>query len=193
MKTCKNCSEAKALNEFFVARENRDGLRHICRQCAAVARAAYYAKNKEKELALNVEYRTLHRATILEKKRHQTREWVAANPERKRATDRAYERRMRDERNTAFLAQCAAKTKKHLVARSRAIPPWADQAAILKVYEAAAELTKRTGIEHQVDHIIPLQGKTVSGLHTQDNLQILTATANQSKSNKFHADPVAGY
>jgi 5-methylcytosine-specific restriction endonuclease McrA len=185
VKTCKVCLTEKALSKFSVAKENRDGLRNYCRHCVSIKRAEHYEKNKEKELSLNAQYRALHRDAILEKKRIQTREWVASNLERKRANDKAYERRMREEKNAAFLAQCASKTKKRLVAKSRAIPPWANKEEILKVYEAAAELTKITGVEHHVDHIIPLQGKTVSGLHTHENLQILTATANRSKSNKF--------
>ena len=52
-------------------------------------------------------------------------------------------------------------------------------------YREAKRLFKETGIPHHVDHIIPLQGKYVSGLHVPTNLQILTASENSTKGNRF--------
>lgn len=48
-------------------------------------------------------------------------------------------------------------------------------------YRRAKELTTETGIKHEVDHIIPLRGRNVSGLHIPINLQILTITENRQK------------
>lgn len=67
----------------------------------------------------------------------------------------------------------------------QATPKWADNNAIKEFYITAQKLSKETGIPHEVDHIIPLQGKLVSGLHVPTNLQVITEFENISKNNKF--------
>lgn len=74
---------------------------------------------------------------------------------------------------------------KRRATKLRATPPWADLGKIQEVYAEAQRLTELLGIEMQVDHIVPLQGQLVSGLHVHDNLQILTYVENGRKTNRF--------
>lgn len=88
-----------------------------------------------------------------------TRDWEARNPEKRLAISKN-NNKIRKARTTL---QC---------------PKWADKAKIREIY-----LNCPKG--HHVDHIIPLRGKLVSGLHVVENLQYLTATENNRKHNKY--------
>lgn len=69
--------------------------------------------------------------------------------------------------------------------QNKAMPPWVDKGQIAEIYIQAHNLKVTTGVNHHVDHIVPLNHPQVCGLHIPANLQILTARENLSKSNNF--------
>lgn len=87
-----------------------------------------------------------------------------------------------------------ALTIKRRLSKINRTPIWLsddDHWMIKEIYDLASLRSKLTKIKWHVDHIIPLQGKNVSGLHIPWNLQILTAKENIKKRNIFDADTVA--
>ena len=93
------------------------------------------------------------------------RQWREANPEKvlaSRARRRAYE----IQRTPLWLTE-------------------SDYAEIRNMYRLAIARTNETGIRWHVDHIIPLKGANVSGLHVPQNLRVITASENMRKSNKW--------
>jgi len=74
---------------------------------------------------------------------------------------------------------------KRRATKLNATPAWADLVKIKKIYTACQQISEATGVLHHVDHIVPLQGESVSGLHVEYNLHIIPATENLIKSNKF--------
>jgi hypothetical protein len=107
--------------------------------------------------------------------KEKARRWKALNPEKVKDKRLAWWNRNQGARNFARMMYYARKIK--------ALPAWADMKAIRAVYETAKSTTLSTGVEHHVDHIVPLQSEIVCGLHVSHNLQVLTADENRRKQN----------
>jgi hypothetical protein len=108
------------------------------------------------------------------------KQYVIENPEKRKETMRLYRQRTKPMQ--------AAYVRKRQAARLQRTPKWlteVDFERIQNEYKLAALLTKLTNSPWHVDHIVPLQGKLVSGLHVPYNLRVLPAKENVSKANKF--------
>jgi len=154
----------------------------------AVTKQAWRDANKERSAITSRAWREANREHLLAIKRA----WADANKEQRAAKLRAWKEENKERvaaQERAWRKENAA-AKRALIARRRAArlvrtPAWADQEAIKAIYAEAARLSRETGVEHHVDHVIPLQGRTVSGLHVETNLQIIPAADNHKKANRF--------
>jgi hypothetical protein len=102
-------------------------------------------------------------------------DWAANNPEKVLKTKRKYR-----SKNPGLWAKYCADRKARLLKRT---PKWADLEGIKFFYAMCPK-----GME--VDHVIPLAGKEVSGLHVLENLQYLQKSENRSKYNRFYQEKI---
>jgi len=125
--------------------------------------------------------------------KERARAWGLANPEQTAARKTKWREENRDQHNAInrewnknnkpLKAALQAKRKSVILQRT---PKWdADAHLIVAKYQVAAMLSRETGEPYHVDHIIPLQGKYVSGLHVFSNLRVIPGSDNVKKSNKY--------
>jgi len=132
--------------------------------------------------------------TSFENQAKNTAKWASENPEKKKlavvkwcANNLTTKRKRNSDWKKLNLAKNAAQTMKRHSAKLKRTPNWLtiDQMSEIEDFYTAAKLFQMyTGESYHVDHIIPLQGKTVSGLHVPWNLQVLPAKQNISKGNR---------
>ena len=118
--------------------------------------------------------------------------WKAKNKDRALSNIKKWRANNREKIRASFKRRYDADPLKYVrivenrrLAKMQRTPKWADLEAIEQVYRRAAQLSRDTGVKMHVDHIVPLQGRLVSGLHTVENLQIIPATENCSKRHSF--------
>ena len=135
--------------------------------------------NPEKVKAMNKRYAKKHPEVL----RAKTQRWIKANPER--AAELSRKCRLKHK------ARVLATKAKYRAAKRNKTPIWVDKEhlwLIKQAYELAILRTKQFGFMWHVDHIIPLHGKNVSGLHAIENLQVIPAAQNLLKNNKYEID-----
>lgn len=192
MKICTKCKLLKSHEEFHKQNNTKTGYYSSCKSCCRELKVKLYAKNAEKEKSKSREYRKTHVKEIKEKAHERYSKYWEKNKEEIKKKHRAkyhsnkeaynkqcseYRKRTKDKQN--------AKTRRYQASVIQRLPKCANLGKIEQFYTEAHRLTRETGIQHEVDHIIPLRGKLVSGFHVEWNLQILTKSDNSSKGNKI--------
>ena len=160
-KVCVDCGQEKPLSEFGKPAPR-------CRECAKVrtkkkrkqTTTAWFENNADRMKEYKKEYYK-NNCQIM---KDRTRKWCRENKER-------------------YYSRQRVTTVRRRASLINATPSWANHERIKFFYDEAYRLTKETGIEHEVDHTVPLRSKWVCGLHWEGNLQVTTRTENRRKNN----------
>jgi len=206
LKVCFNCKEEKPLSAFYKNRSRKDGLDNCCKSCRSKIAAEHYQKNRDKCLTGMKKYYQENRNVILERFRKYRQENRDVISEKKKKhyqenrnvileTKKKYHQENRDaiaEAKKAWRKENPELASAHAASRrarkKQAQPPWLTEEHINQIkaeYKNSKRMKKLTGIEHHVDHIVPLKGENVCGLHVPWNLQVIPAKHNLEKHNHF--------
>lgn len=168
-KKCGSCEVVKPLSDFHKRVASPDGLAYKCAACIISTCSEWRNKNPGAFARWYAENR--------QERAEYWRQWYEANKGQRSQTYATWAKENKHIVNALVAKRTAAKFN--------ATPSWANFQAMREFFAEAARLTLETGIRHEVDHIYPLQGKLVCGLHCEANLQILTKVENIRKSNRM--------
>jgi hypothetical protein len=175
-KTCKGCASVKPMSLFYKDKQAKDSCSTYCKECTKAKANAAYHNNREVHNARSNAYRRKNMpkiraiaANYREKNREKinaySNEWVKSN-------------RLNSTLNTA----------KYRSAKLQRTPAWLTEFDLLRMkcmYQVAAMRSRESGYHWHVDHIIPLKGRLVSGLHVPNNLRVIPAKENKRKTNLY--------
>lgn len=192
MKTCSKCKLEKLEAEFYKDKSQPSGLDYRCKTCAKSRSLAFYenVKNTEEYKLKKKLYRKFYyvdnKAQVLEA----CKLYRNGNKEAKRNTDKRW--------RNSNPEKCAEYTKRYRAKNKHKVRAWdakrrADELKQTPRYanlKKIEEFYKNCPAGMEVDHIIPLRGKDICGLHIETNLQYLSKTENRRKSNKFSGEVV---
>lgn len=161
LKKCSKCKQEKSFECFTKDSRGLYGLRYHCKDCVKTTRDIYYAKNREVLISKGRKWRSDN----IENHKKMIKNWANGNK-----------------------GSRASSIEKSQITRSFRTPKWLSNMQIEEIanfYKKAVELKESTKEEYVVDHIVPIKGKNVSGLHVPWNLQVILRKENEKKGNRF--------
>jgi hypothetical protein len=174
---CYKCCMILRLDEYNKKEDRWNFLDNECRSCSNERYRNYRKNNIDKELARSNKYKQENKETVSINRIARYRKNSVIEIEKVRA----WQKLNSDKVNANQARRRAAKLQ--------AMPRWLtaeDKTKIVEFYKLAKKLEQETGVKYHVDHIVPLQGINICGLHVPWNLQVIPAYDNISKSNKYN-------
>ena len=155
MKVCCTCKVEKVLSEFH---KNKPS----CKECRKIERKLSYEKRKAAGYEDLLEY---------------NRQWIAQNPEKNKEHKKRW--------NRLNIDKCRIICNKRYSYAKQSRPEWANKFFIEEAYHLAQMRSTLYAERWEVDHVIPIKGKDVCGLHVETNLQVIPRSMNASKQNRY--------
>ena len=206
-KYCFKCKNLHILDKFPKNKITVSGYSNECTLCKKLRSKLYYKDNKVKIKVKNKLYREDNKEKLKnynkeyrednkEKLKNYNKEYYINNKEKIAIHNHVYYEENKDK--VSLQRKVYYKNNRELfyvhnakrrAAKLNRTPSWSsedDQLKIKDLYTQAKSLEKLHGVKYHVDHIIPLQGELVSGLHILSNLQVITAEENLSKGNTYN-------
>lgn len=191
MKLCVSCKAQKSLSEFYKRKDSPDGYRNDCKDCRKVLSSKnHYANHEAKKAQFKVAYKKRKAsnpnlsaeqyAKNREKDLERSKLAYQANAEDRKAKQRHWSKTNRGTAN--------ALAKNYKLKKINATPAWLSESQILHIkckYQLAAMLNIHGVEAWHVDHIVPIRGKDVCGLHVPWNLRVIPAKENMTKGNRI--------
>lgn len=210
MKLCNCCQQTKPIDSFYPEKRGLHGVKAQCKSCVSEKKRERWAVRTEEHRQKERDRLAQYRAENREKVREYHREWKESNPEKVREHGRTY-RANHSEKIQERVAAWAKSNPEKAVARARrwqqrhpdravaavmkrdarkrqAYAQWDQEFTDFVAAEAAHLCRLRqefTSIKWHVDHIIPIAGNEVCGLHVWNNLQVIPGVLNVRKGNKL--------
>lgn len=162
MKLCSKCKQLLSLDCFYKNKSRSDGLQKWCKSCCLIR-----DKLRKRPYVREIQNRYLEKRSA---RYHKTKDLEA-----KKELSKAHYVKNKE----AYIVKAIARADrvKRTIFKE-------DFLKVVSIYKEARRL-RTNGFDVEVDHIVPLNGKTVSGLHVSWNLQIIETSKNRAKSNKF--------
>lgn len=162
-KLCPKCNKTLPTTSFFKNKSRYDGLQGYCKQCKCTRDRQYDAEHRDK----------INGAARQRRSTGDTRQAHLDALKKYRAKSQSIRTKLQ-------MARKSAKLKR--------TPAWLTEFDLLKIkclYQLAAMRNRESDQSWHVDHIIPLQGANVCGLHVPGNLRVIPAIDNMRKSNQY--------
>jgi hypothetical protein len=183
MKICSKCKIKKGLLEFSKRAKSNSGLQPKCKVCVKEYDREYYLINFDIVNKKNTLWNITNKEKVVEYQRSYHLKY--------RLINNSHLNYKTDTWRKNNLDKCNANCSRYRASKLNQTPPWVGEIELKRIillYKEAQRLTMITGIQHHIDHIVPLRSSIVSGFHCLANLQILIAHDNISKGNRWWPD-----